>query len=97
MSLNALETAALVLLGLALLLALTRFLLGPTAPDRVVASDTLSVITTIGITGLALMLGNPLYLDVALVYGVLAFVAIVAIARAIEGGRSRDSQTGGGR
>lgn len=97
MSLNALETAALVLLGLALLLALTRFLLGPTAPDRVVASDTLSVITTIGITGLALMLDNPLFLDVALVYGVLAFVAIVAIARAIEGGRSRDSQTGGGR
>ena len=87
MSLNALEIAALVLLGLALLLALIRLLLGPAAPDRVVASDTLSVITTIGIVGLALALGNPLYLDVALVYGVLAFVAIVAIARAIEGNR----------
>ena len=97
MNLNELEIAALVLLGLALLLALTRLLLGPTAPDRVVASDTLSVITTIGIVGLALVLGNPLYLDVALVYGVLAFVAIVAIARAIEGNRSRDSHTGGGR
>jgi multisubunit Na+/H+ antiporter MnhF subunit len=95
MSLNTLEIAALVLLGLALLLALTRLLLGPTAPDRVVASDTLSVITTIGIVGLAVVLGNPLYLDVALVYGVLAFVAIVAIARAIEGNRSAASEEGG--
>lgn len=94
MSLNTLEIAALVLLGLALLLALTRLLLGPAAPDRVVASDTLSVITTIGIVGLALVLGNPLYLDVALVYGVLAFVAIVAIARAIEGNRSSASEEG---
>lgn len=95
MSLNTLEIAALVLLGLALVLALTRLLLGPAAPDRVVASDTLSVITTIGIVGLALVLGNPLYLDVALVYGVLAFVAIVAIARAIEGNSSAASQEGG--
>jgi multisubunit Na+/H+ antiporter MnhF subunit len=88
MTLNALEITAFVFLGLALLLGLTRLVLGPAAPDRVVASDTLSVITTIGITSLALLLGNPLYLDVALVYGVLAFVAIIAIARAVEGNRS---------
>ena len=90
MTLNALEIAALAMLGAALLLALARLLLGPTAPDRVVASDTLAVITTIGIAVLAWVLGNPLYLDVALVYGVLSFVAIVAIARAIEGGRDRN-------
>jgi len=89
MSLNSLEIAAFALLGVALLLALLRMVLGPKAPDRVVASDTLSVITTIGIAGLALMFANPLYLDVALVFGVLAFVAVVAIARAIEGNRAR--------
>jgi multisubunit Na+/H+ antiporter MnhF subunit len=89
MTLNSLEIAAFALLGGALLLALLRMVLGPKAPDRVVASDTLSVITTIGIAGLALMFANPLYLDVALVFGVLAFVAVVAIARAIEGNRAR--------
>jgi multisubunit Na+/H+ antiporter MnhF subunit len=89
MTLNSLEIAAFALLGIALLLALLRMVLGPKAPDRVVASDTLSVITTIGIAGLALMFANPLYLDVALVFGVLAFVAVVAIARAIEGNRAR--------
>lgn len=85
---NALEIIAAVLLGAALLIALLRLALGPSAPDRVVAADTLTVITTIAIVGLALLFGNPLYLDVALVFGVLAFVGVVAIARAIEGGRS---------
>ncbi len=85
---NLLEIAAFALLGAALLLGLLRMVLGPKAPDRVVAADTLSVITAIGIVALAFVTQNPLYLDVALVYAVLAFVAIVAIARAVEGNRS---------
>jgi multisubunit Na+/H+ antiporter MnhF subunit len=88
MTLNTLEILAAVLLGAALLIALLRLVTGPSAPDRVVAADTLTVITTIAIVGLALLFANPLYLDVALVFGVLAFVGVVAIARAIEGGRS---------
>lgn len=85
---NLLEIAAFALLGAALLLGLLRMVLGPKAPDRVVAADTLSVITAISIVALAFVTQNPLYLDVALVYAVLAFVAIVAIARAVEGNRS---------
>ncbi len=88
MSLNFLEIVAFALIGAALLLALIRLLIGPKAPDRIVAADTLSVITTAGIAGLGVVLGNVLYLDIALIYGVLAFVAVVALARAIEGSRS---------
>jgi len=88
MTLNIIEQVSAVLMGLALLLGFIRFLLGPTAPDRVVSADTLSVIVTAGLVGVAAWLGNALYLDVALVYGALAFVGIVAIARAIEGGHS---------
>jgi multisubunit Na+/H+ antiporter MnhF subunit len=84
---NLLEMFAFALMGAALLLGLIRLLIGPKAPDRIVAGDTLSVITTTGITGLAALLGNELFLDVALIYGVLAFVAVVALARAIEGNR----------
>ena len=87
MSLNLLEIIAFALIGAALLLGLVRLLLGPGAADRIVAADTLSVITTAGLTGIAVVLDSPLYLDVALVYGVLAFVAVVALARAIEGTR----------
>jgi multisubunit Na+/H+ antiporter MnhF subunit len=88
MTLNLLEMLAFALMGAALLLGLVRFALGPATPDRLVAADTLSVITTAGLAGVAVLLDSPLYLDVALVYGVLSFVGVVALARAIEGDRS---------
>jgi len=83
-----LELIAFGLVGLALLLGLLRLVLGPGSVDRIVAADTLSVTATAGIAGLAALFGTPLYLDVALIFGVLAFVFVVAIARTIEGDRS---------
>ena len=83
-----LTTTALALLAAALLLSLIRLWLGPTTPDRVVAADALAVITTPALAWLASTLDNPIYLDVALVYGALSFVGVVAIARAIEGPRT---------
>lgn len=73
------------LLGAACVLTLARLWLGPGAADRIVAADTLSVIATGGIVVGALAFGSALYLDVALIYGILAFVGVVALARAIEG------------
>lgn len=84
---NPLEILAAILLGAAVLLTLYRLLAGPTNPDRVVAADTFSIITTVAIAALAALFGSALYLDVALIYGVLAFAGIVALARAIEGDR----------
>jgi len=88
LKLNIAEYLALALMGIAMLLSLYRLLRGPSAVDRVVAADTLSVIITGAIAMLAWFLQSVLYLDVALVYGVLAFVGTVAVARTIEGGRS---------
>jgi multisubunit Na+/H+ antiporter MnhF subunit len=88
MTLTLMEIVALAMLGGAVLLSLIRLLIGPTAPDRVVAADTLAVITTSGLAVLAALLGSSLYLDVALIYGTLAFIGVVAIARAIEGNGS---------
>lgn len=82
-----LEMIATVLMGLAVLLGLVRLVIGPAAPDRVVAADTLAMVTTVALAGFAVWFDSQLYLDVALIYGTLAFVGIVAIARAIEGGR----------
>lgn len=88
MNLTILEQIALVLMALAVLLSMARLVLGPTAPDRVISADTLSVIATVTLVGFALLFGSQLYLDVALIYSTLAFVGVVALARAIEGGRS---------
>lgn len=84
MSVIALLAAALT--ALAVLAATLRLLLGPTTPDRIVAADTVAVITTPAIAWLAAGLDNPMYLDVALVYGALSFVGVVALARTLEGG-----------
>ena len=86
LEISPLGMAAFVLVAAAALLATLRLLLGPTVPDRVVAADTLAVITTAGLAWLAAVLGSALYLDIALVYGALAFVGVVAVARAIEKG-----------
>lgn len=75
-----------VIISLAVILASVRFILGPTAPDRVVATDILTVMTTIILIFVALISGRSIYLDVALVYAVLSFIAVVAIARYLEGG-----------
>lgn len=82
------QTIVLVLLGAASILAMLRLWIGPHAPDRIVAVDTLSVIATGTIVVLALFFDSALYLDVALLYGALAFVGVVALARAIEGDRT---------
>ncbi|MBA1445659.1 MAG: monovalent cation/H+ antiporter complex subunit F [Chromatiales bacterium] len=87
MTLNSLELIVAAMLGVAVLLGLLRLILGPTAPDRIVSADTISVIITAGLTGVAAWFGSALYLDVALIYGILAFVGVVALARTIEGGR----------
>jgi len=87
LEMNLLEIIAASLMVLAVLLGLVRLVIGPAAPDRVVAADTLAMITTVALTGFAVWFDSEIYLDVALIYGTLAFVGIVAIARAIEGGR----------
>jgi len=84
MALDPMELIAAGLLGAAIVLGTLRLLLGPTTPDRVVAADTLSVIATSALIGLAAVLDAPFYLDVALVYAALSFVGVVAVARALE-------------
>lgn len=86
MSVSLLHIIALCLLGAGLALGVIRFILGPTTPDRIVAADTLSILITAGLVWLAHLLDSSIYLAIALVYGALAFVGTVALARAIEGG-----------
>ncbi|MBN2208453.1 MAG: cation:proton antiporter [Candidatus Coatesbacteria bacterium] len=74
------------IIGLAILLCLLRMLKGPTAPDRAVAVDTMATITTALLVLLGSFFERSVYLDVALVYAVLTFVGLVAIARFLEKG-----------
>ena len=73
------------LIGLGIIFALLRLLIGPTAFDRVVALDTLNIIITSSIVLIALILKSSLYLDIALAYGILAFLETIVFARFLEG------------
>jgi multicomponent Na+:H+ antiporter subunit F len=77
---------AALLAGIAFLLALWRFFLGPSDADRVVAFDVLTIITISGIVLVAFLEGRGIYLDVALVYALLSFLGVIAVARYLERG-----------
>ena len=70
----------------AVLLCMIRALRGSTASDRLVAVDAMITITTALLVLLGLFLGRRIYIDVALVYAVLAFVGVIAVARYLEKG-----------
>lgn len=74
------------LMGGGILLAFIRLLLGRTAGDRAVALDTITLITTNVIVLLAFFEGRSMLIDVALVYSILSFLGILAIARFLDGG-----------
>lgn len=69
-----------------MLLSFIRLLSGPTVVDRVVALDSMTIVSISIIVYLALYYNRVIYLDVALVYGLLSFMGVVAVARYIEGG-----------
>lgn len=77
---------AALLAGIAFLLALWRFFLGPSDADRVVAFDVLTIISISGIVLVAFLEGRGIYLDVALVYALLSFLGVITVARYLERG-----------
>ena len=75
------------LLALALALAAWRLLRGPTAPDRVLALDTLYIDALALMIALGVWLDTTLYFEVALLIGLLGFVGTVVVATFLLRGR----------
>jgi len=61
-------------------------LVGPTASDRAVAVDTITTTVVALLVLLGFIFQRYVYLDVSLVYSVLSFVGLVALARFLERG-----------
>lgn len=78
-----LAAAALAVL-LTMALAIVRALLGPTLFDRVLAVNMFGTKTALFIAVLAAMSGRGDYLDVALVYAMISFLATVAVMKYFE-------------
>jgi multicomponent Na+:H+ antiporter subunit F len=83
--------AILVAMGLALL----RVLLGPTVWDRILAVNSFGSKTVLLIALAGAVAGRADYLDIALLYALINFVATVALMRYVE--TSRDAGDDGRR
>ena len=72
------------LAGFGAFFSILRIILGPSVADRAAALDTMNVIITGLIVFLAHIFKSSLYLDIAIIYGVLAFLETVVISRYLE-------------
>lgn len=64
-----------------------RVIKGPTIADRVVALNVIATKITIAIVVIAILTNQQSYIDVALVYALIGFVASIAIVRYLEKGK----------
>ncbi len=77
---------AAVLIFFGIVFGVVRLIIGRTVVDRVAAVDMLTIVSISLIALYAHISGRFIYLDVALVYGVLSFLSVLAVARYLERG-----------
>ncbi len=74
----------LIFIGMAL--GVVRLVKGETTVDRVIAMDLLTIIAISLIVLVAHVAGRFIYVDVAVVYALLSFLGVMAVARCLEQG-----------
>ncbi len=72
---------AMVVVGLSMLLALWRLVRGPTAPDRILALDTLYVATIAQVVLLGMLDETEVYFEIALIIAMLGFFGTVVLSK----------------
>ena len=68
-----------------MLLSMVRLLKGPTSADRVVALDAINTLVVAAMIVLAVVFRQFIFVDVAIIYALLAFVGTLYIAKYLGG------------
>ncbi len=68
----------------AILLFLVRALLGPTSFDRILAVNAIGTKTVVLVALLGFIAGRPDFLDIALLYALINFIATVAMLKYVQ-------------
>ncbi len=79
-------TAATLAIVIAMFVALARAFLGPTLYDRVLSVNIFGTIAVLFISLFGFMTDRPDFLDIALVYALINFIATIAILKFFEYG-----------
>lgn len=72
---------AFALVAVAIALGFWRLLVGPSAPDRILALDTLAINAIALLIVLGIRLGSGLYFEAALLIALIGFVSTVALCK----------------
>ena len=83
---------ACLLIGITLMMALYRVVVGPTKGDRLIAINVIGTKTLVLMAIVSLILKEQFFLDVVLVYALISFTASLFIAREIEGKKLRKEE-----
>ncbi|MDK2862885.1 MAG: multicomponent Na+:H+ antiporter subunit [Methanomicrobiaceae archaeon] len=78
--------ASVVVLILTIFLCLYRVVIGPGVENRLIAVNTIGTTTIIILVIIGLIYGRPIFLDIAIVYAMINFVATLAVARYLKEG-----------
>ena len=77
---------AIIVMVVCIVIAVVRIFMGPGAPTRLVAFDTLNTLVVASLIIVAMMSDNrPFYIDVAIVYALLSYVMTLYVAKYIQG------------
>lgn len=83
--------AVIIFLSVSMVMLLIRAILGPTIFDRLLASNIFTTNIVVLIAALAVIEDSPEYIDVALVYALLNFVATIGFLRFFKYGTFKGS------
>lgn len=84
--------AAAIALMVAMMLAIVRAFIGPTIYDRILAVNMFGTKTVLFIAVLGFLMGRPEFLDIALVYALINFIAVIGVLRFFEYKRVTDEE-----
>jgi len=80
-------TGVAIFLSLLAFVCLYRAYIGPTAADRVVSINVITTKVTVLIALIATITGQDAFIDVALIYAMMGFIATIAVSKYIEKGK----------
>jgi len=83
---NTILSIAMGIMLLSIILSLIRFVKGPCYSDRIIAFDVMTISSLAIIAGIAYLTNRIIYLDIAMVYGILSFLGVLVVARYLEKG-----------
>jgi len=82
--------AGLAAIAVAILIALIRVALGPTAFDRVLAVNSIGTMIILGIALHGFVMGRPEFLDISVLYAILNFIGTFAVLKLFSTGTLGD-------